>query len=363
MSDRPVANIEGTLPPVSVIMAAYNAEEYIAEAIESVLCQTHNRFELIIIDDGSTDSTLEITKRYAAQDARIRSVTQPNMDQPASLNRALAMASNEWVAVLDADDVCMPERLERQLRALVDRPLARVLGTYAIEIDARGAKRGVIIRGPTTVAEFQEMLRREIRISLVHPSVIMHRPTILALGGYDGRYGAAADIDLWSRVSDRHVVMSLPEPLVYYRIHEGCMSVTRFFEQQRMTHWIDARGRARRQGLAEPALEQYLRSQRGRFFLSRPNQSRKDWVLYLIRHSRLAWWSGQHARALSMRLVALILDPFEVVMRVRQQLRSRFTWAPQLSPPPLPDTTSRLTDHRCPSRRRDSTTNVTSGRR
>jgi glycosyltransferase involved in cell wall biosynthesis len=303
------------LPSVSVIMAVYNGERYIAEAIESVLCQTHEDLEFVIVNDGSTDRTQEIIDEYAARDQRIKVISQANVDQPASLNRALAAASNDWVAVLDADDVCMPHRLETQLRTLQQQPLVRVLGSYAVWLDPLGRKREVRNLGPTSVSEFEESVERNKLITIVHPTAMMHRPTILALGGYDAAFGAAADAELWSRVSDEHVLISLPEPLLYYRFHSGSMSMARFFEQQLMLRWIQARQDARRRGVPQPTLEEYVEAQGSQASPRRLNHMRKDWAEYLRMRKRLESWRGYRLRALLLRILGTTLAPCLFVKR------------------------------------------------
>jgi glycosyltransferase involved in cell wall biosynthesis len=304
-----------TLPPVSVIMAVYNEERYIAEAIESVLCQTHQDFEFIVVDDGSTDRTSRILAEYAAHDDRIKIISQVNVDQPGSLNRALAAASNDWVAVFDADDVCVPHRLETQLYELQRQPSVRVLGSYAFWMDQAGRKRGVRTIGPTSVLEFKRLIEQDRLITIVHPTVMMHRPTILALGGYDPEFGAAADTELWSRVSDEHVVMSLSEPLLCYRVHPGSMSANRYFEQRLIVRWIRARQCARRQGLTPPTLSEYVKSQGSKFTLRQLRYLRMDWVEYLKMRKRIESWSGRHLRAFLIRVVGIPLAPYQFIRR------------------------------------------------
>jgi len=316
-------------------MAVYNGERYVGEAIESVLRQTHRDFEFVIVNDCSTDRTGEIVEGYARRDARIRHIVQPkNMDQPASLNTGLAAARHEWAAILDADDACMPHRLETQLAALRREPSVRVLGSYAVWVDEWGRERGLKSVGPRSVAEFVEMVVREALLFIVHPSAMMHRPTVLGLGGYDPRFGAAADAELWSRVADRHPVVTLTEPLLRYRVHPGSMSVTRFFEQQLMLRWILARQLARRRGLPQPTLEEHRRSEGGRLSPRRLDIRRQDWGKYLVVQSGLAWRQGRRLRALPMRATAYALAPDEVGSR----LRRRRDAGGELSYPPAPST-------------------------
>jgi glycosyltransferase involved in cell wall biosynthesis len=309
MDSVQTAESGASLPPVSVIMAVYNGERYITDAIESVLGQTHQDFEFVIVNDGSTDRTQAIIDEYSARDERIRTIAQENSDQPTSLNRALVAATNDWVAVLDADDVCMPHRLETQLQALQRQPSVRVLGSYSFWIDQAGRKRGVRTLGPTSVPEFKKLVEQGRLITIVHPTVMMHRPTILALGGYDAEFGAAADLELWSRVSDEHVVLSLSKPLLCYRVHPGSMSANRFFEQQLMVRWIRARQHARRQGLTPPTLGEYVSSQGSKFTLRQLKYLRIDWVEYLKMRKRVESWRGHRLRALLIRVVGIPLAP------------------------------------------------------
>jgi glycosyltransferase involved in cell wall biosynthesis len=297
------------LPPVSVIMAVHNGAHYVAEAIESVLRQTHQGFEFIVVDDGSTDATSQILAEFAAHDGRMEVISQANTDQPESLNRALAEASNDWVAVFDADDVCMSHRLDTQLRMLQQEPSIRVLGASAVLIDSNGEIRGIRHHPPSSVSEYRKMVRENDVIRVVHPSVMMHRPTILALGGYDPSFGPAADAELWGRVSDNHVIVNLPDPVIYYRMHSDSMSVRRFGEQRRRYHWIRARQEARRKGLPQPTLEQFNESRESWFSFNRLNNSRQDWAKYLGTRSRIDWWEGCYLQAVLERTGTVILTP------------------------------------------------------
>ncbi len=252
---------------VTVLMPVYNGERYVATAIDSILAQTHSAFEFLIIDDGSTDATPEILAGYAARDARIRVVRQENRGQAASLNRGLALARHAWVAIIDHDDVSLPERLERQLALVAREPEVVVVGSYVIEIDAAGNRLCQRNWGATTVEAFRQRRACNDWIGLAHPSAMMHRPTILKLGGYDSTFGPAIDTELWSRVADEHVILVIPEPLVLYRVHSGSMSSAQFFRAAQFTRWIMSRQLARRSGKPVPELTSFRRLERGRFGL------------------------------------------------------------------------------------------------
>lgn len=307
-TESPPDDEAAELPPVSVIMPVYNGEQYLVEAIESILNQTHQRFEFVIVDDGSTDRTWEILQRYAAADPRFRVFHQANMDQPPTLNRALGLARHAWVAVIDHDDISLPERLERQLRLVRECPDARLVGTHAIQVNAQLRELQRRHDGPTTPEEFRRLRASNGWLSLTHSSVLMHRDTILALGGYDPAFGPSADTELWSRVADEHLALVVPEPLVLYRIHSRSMSMTRYFEQKRALRWIRVRQLARRAGRPIPTVAELKRAERGRFGLRRPGVVRRDWLRYLKRQRRLALAEGRRARATATLAGIFALD-------------------------------------------------------
>jgi glycosyltransferase involved in cell wall biosynthesis len=126
-------------PLVSVIMPLYNTERYVAEAVESILSQTCPKFEFLIADAGSTDSSRAIVERYGAKDTRIRLWTNPGTSPQERLNEMLDQAQGEFVARMDADDVALPERFERQVAFLQANPDHVVVGSQVLVIDPEGA--------------------------------------------------------------------------------------------------------------------------------------------------------------------------------------------------------------------------------
>lgn len=125
-------------PKITVLMSCYNAERWLSEAIESVLVQTYKDFEFIIVDDGSSDNTPEIIKRYADIDHRIRVISKTNSGLTDSLNAGISQAKGEWIARLDADDICLPHRLEEQVKYVKNNPKIVLLGSGCIEINEHG---------------------------------------------------------------------------------------------------------------------------------------------------------------------------------------------------------------------------------
>lgn len=309
------------LPPVSVLMPVYNGARYISEAIESVLAQTHDDLEFLIVDDGSTDDTPNILTRYQQRDDRIRVVRHDNRGQPASLNRGLELATHEWVAIIDHDDVCLPQRLERQLQLIARYPDIRVAGAHVIQIDFEGNFLQAGRWGVTTVDEFRQRRERNDWIGLAHPTAMIHRPTILALGGYDPVFGPTADTELWSRVSDDHLILVVPEPLLLYRVHSASMTANQYFDQLVLTRWIMARQLARRSGRRVPDFEEFRAGERGPWGLSRPSVAYRDWVSYLEFSRDLARFERRRFTSAALVVAAAAFRPRVSTRRLAKRLR------------------------------------------
>ncbi len=202
-------------PVISVLMSVYNAERYVAEAIQSILTQTEPRFEFLIVNDGSQDASGSILDRYAAQDKRIRVIHQENRGLIASLNLLLAEARAPLVARMDSDDVSRPERFAAQLAEMTAHPAIAVLGTNTDELDADGAFFPCSDFHPEHPQQIRDRLI--VASAMCHPSVMMRRDTIRALGGYRAAFRHCEDYDLWLRVSEQHDLKNLPARLFLYR--------------------------------------------------------------------------------------------------------------------------------------------------
>jgi hypothetical protein len=210
-------------PRVTVLVAVRDGLPWLREAVESVLAQTFADFELLVVDDASTDGTAEAAEAYG--DARIRVLrNERNLGQAPSLNRGLRDAVGEYVARLDADDVCLPERLERQVAVLGGEPSLALVGTWMDVVDEQG-RLWAKLRG--RVRDFPEFLFAILadRYPWGHPSLMFRRDVVLELGGYDETLAPSEDKDLYRRLAlARLGARSIEEPLVRYRRHERQLS-------------------------------------------------------------------------------------------------------------------------------------------
>ena len=204
------------MPKVTVIIPAYNAEKYICEAIDSVLGQTFRDFELIVLNDCSRDGTEDLILGY--DDPRLVYVkNQQNMGVAATLNRGLALAKGEYVARMDADDISLPQRLEKQVQYLDAHPEVAVLGTDVETFDENGP----LHTGWSATDPKQMKVDLLFSCGLAHPSVMMCRNVVTELGGYDSAFEGLEDYHLWFRVSQEHGVTTLPDLLFRYRVHSA----------------------------------------------------------------------------------------------------------------------------------------------
>jgi glycosyltransferase involved in cell wall biosynthesis len=209
---------------VSVIMACHNAEAYVGEAVGSVLTQTFPALELVVVDDRSTDDSVAVIRALVAADDRVRCLqSDVNGGAAVARNRAIDESSGEWLAVLDADDTFLEDKLERQMRLVRDGPESLVLvGTGCHQVD--GAGRHLSTHAyPTGSARLKHHLLRWKPFP-PHSSVMYRAAAVRAAGGFDGRFCPSEDYDLWLRLSDAGEFASVDAPLVRYRRHQSNIS-------------------------------------------------------------------------------------------------------------------------------------------
>lgn len=213
---------------VSVIMPAYNAEKYIGEAIDSILAQTFRDFELIIVNDGSTDRTEEIILSYS--DPRIVYLkNETNLKISDTLNRGIDIAQGEYIARMDSDDIALPERFERQVAYMDQNPKCVVCGTAAILFGEGMEEKTVVPSGDPRYVKGQMIFHCPI----MHPSVFI-RQEVLERNNirYCRDYNGTEDYEMWWRLSSYGEICSLPDPLLKYRISGNQITSQKDYRKQ-----------------------------------------------------------------------------------------------------------------------------------
>lgn len=210
-------------PSITVLMTVYNAGRFLDPAIRSIVRQTFRNWEFLIVDDASTDGSMEVAQSWAEQDERIRLLRNPiNKGQTPCLNQGLSEAQGRWVARQDADDLSHPTRLSEQFQFVTMHPEVAVLGTCGRIINDRDRLVG-LLDDPLTAAAAD--WTAPFLNPFTHTSVLFSTEIVRdELGGYDENFRIAQDYDLWTRVMARHPVANHPQRLVCYRHLESSLS-------------------------------------------------------------------------------------------------------------------------------------------
>lgn len=219
-------------PIISVILPVFNGERYLREAIDSILCQTFENFELIVVNDGSSDSTQEIIEEYARLDSRVVCVSRENRGLVASLNEGISKAQGSWIARMDQDDIAYPQRFERQLEWIY-KVNADICGSW---VQPFGANQNYIHKH----AIGNDAIRCELLFgcAFAHPSVMVKKALIQALK-YDPNWEKAEDYELWVRAAlSGWKMANVPEVLLSYRQHEFQMSSESSNDQQALSQKV-----------------------------------------------------------------------------------------------------------------------------
>ncbi|MDH3974331.1 MAG: glycosyltransferase [Deltaproteobacteria bacterium] len=217
---------------ISIIMSVYNGERWLSESIDSVLNQSYNNFELIVIDDGSTDKSVNILNHYMIKDKRIRVFhNKQNIGLTRSLNRGLELSQGKFIARIDCDDIWHPEKLSKQIEYLEEHPYISIVGTACNVIDENGH-----------VSETQKIRfvkeDKSIRQSIVkfnpftHSSILFKKDVYKELGGYNNSFEFAQDYEYWIRILQRYKGDNLAQALTFRRNSPSCITIKREKKQR-----------------------------------------------------------------------------------------------------------------------------------
>jgi glycosyltransferase involved in cell wall biosynthesis len=290
-------------------MSAYNCERYLREAVESILGQTFTDFEFIIIDDGSTDKTAKILR--AIDDERVRILeNENNMGVADSRNRGLSLARGEYVAIMDADDISLPDRLEKEVEFLDNHPATGIVGSAYISIDESGNET-MVVTFPTDNATLQDRLLQHCCFH--HGSVLIRKECLEAIGGYRLDFKVAEDYDLFLRLAEGFEVANLAEPLYKYRVVTSSLSVHRKYEMDQLAELAKELAKERRE-TGQDWLNTTEPQEAARRIAQRLPKNVIE-RLGALSYGYLFWaeamhYRGQRWRALRLAAKALVCNPF-----------------------------------------------------
>jgi glycosyltransferase involved in cell wall biosynthesis len=279
-----------------VLLPVWNSEAFLEQAMESILRQTFSSFELLVIDDGSSDRSAAIADRLASRDHRVRVLRRSHEGLSPALNAGIAAARGEYVARMDADDISVPDRLQKQVAYLDAHPACVAVGTWIEVVDEAGRHIGL----KTFVKKHDEISAALLRCisPIAHPTVVARRDALLAAGGYDARRYPSEDLDLWFRLGERGELANLGEPLLQYRRHRAAIGVRDRENMKAMALTICNEARAKRE----------LPPWRGTPILAGKNADAQ----YHFECARTALIAGSHVTAVRHAVSTIAAEPGRV---------------------------------------------------
>jgi len=319
-----------SVPPVSVIICAYNAEKYIETAINSILRQTYTNIEVLILDDTSTDSTFQIIQEAAKKDGRIRYIRLSENGGLANARKiGLENARYDWILFIDADDIAMPEMLSTQIEAVTQEPDLIAVGTYAYYIGENEEKiLGIQSIGPISAKVFFDLYKRN-KLIFLPASSLFSKENALLVGGhriFDKSDNVnirwqdfCEDLDLWCRLSDLGIdgkyMKVIPKPLFLYRKRQDSISTNVFLMLKKM-RWIKDCLKRRRSGLSERSYEEFINSLS---LWNRLNNMRKDYAAFYYRKAGFRYINKKYINALTNLSMVMLLNPSYIIDKLRTQ--------------------------------------------
>lgn len=261
-------------PKASVILPIYNGEKYLVDCINSILHQTFEDFEILMLNDGSKDKTLEICEQFASIDARCKIHSRENKGLVHTLNEGIEKSKGTIIFRMDADDICKPERFSRQIKYLAEHPECVAVGTAVTLIDPEGWE---IMDFPVILehAAIDQCHLQGKGGAIAHPSAAIKKEALTQIGGYDDAYKHAEDVDLFLKLAEIGVLANIKEPLLFYRQHLESIGYARRNEQILSAQKSISAACARR-GIKNPTST-----------LTSPAEKSTIFDIY----SKWAWWS------------------------------------------------------------------------
>jgi len=286
-------------PIASVLIPVFNGKKYLRLAVDSVLRQTFTDFEVLLLDDGSSDGSREIMESFARVDSRCKIHSWPNRGIVATLNAGLEIAAGRYIIRMDSDDICAPERFDKQIQFLEDNPHCVVVGSKVLWIDPAGMP----LRIAGELLDHAEIDAENMRGGQVlhHPAVTIRRDALQRSGAYREGFRHAEDLDLFLRLAEIGTVANLPDLLLFYRQHLNSIG-HRYPDQQRAAVRDAVIEASRRRGLNTEAVLATLNA---------PSPAQKRWEI----QQRWGWWAlhgGYIATARKHAIGALRGRPFNL---------------------------------------------------
>lgn len=318
-------------PPLfAVLVPLYNAGQFLGETVESLRAQTFEDFEVVFVDDGSSDDTAEQALQVVREDPRFHLIRTPNRGIAESRNTAARHSSAPWLAICDGDDLWLPEKLALQARYIASWPhgqgVLAAVGTAGTMINALGRPYGPIGPPARPWPHDPPGPAEDAPIIMINSSVVLRRELFFEVGGYRSEYRGAEDLDLWLRLRHHGALVNLPEPVTQYRMHGLNLSHRSHVDMQLSARRAYANAARRLAGEPELSPTDFLE----RWRLGDPHFSKTVGTMYGLMHFNLArvnLHNGRPAHAALALLRAGLVSPGSMLRLVTRSRAWRRLWA------------------------------------
>jgi glycosyltransferase involved in cell wall biosynthesis len=302
-------------PEITILVPIYNGAAYLAETLQSILSQTFTDYELLAIDDGSTDDSADIVQSF--KDDRIRLIYKNNTGLCNTLNLGIAEAKAPYIARSDQDDVSFPDRLERQLRVMVDHPDALGVFSYVTKLGSKHTWSNTdrVVMAPGILKEYQPIEDGALLCS----TMFIRTAALRSIGGFRQSYYPVDDWDMECRLAQVGKVLIMCEPLIAYRFQVNANTYRVYAEMRNKTRWTKDSYRRRLQLIPELTFDQFMLAQPKNVW-SRLNRFRKDSSKLHMRTAGNRYLDGQYLAAAGHLIAGVILNPPDMARRVMRYI-------------------------------------------
>jgi glycosyltransferase involved in cell wall biosynthesis len=294
---------------ITVVMPAYNASKFIDLSIQSILNQTFSEFEFIIIDDGSTDDTLKKVEIYSQQDNRIKLIKTDHIGVSRARNLGIKEAKFPWIAMMDADDISQPQRLEKQILAAQSNPKVIIWGTHAYQINLEGVILSFVQQRPTSEEEFYRLYQQREIPFFLNSTGMFNKEVLLKVGGYTTEFDIGTDFELFAKMSHYGPFVVIDEPLYLYRLHLQSESMQNFFSQRVSIRYVCTKYRYYLDENKLITYDEFLEEYKNKPLLLRSKRYLHTLGQYYFRKSGLFFGNKNYLNFLFYLLLAILINP------------------------------------------------------
>ena len=313
---------------VSVVMTVFNREKIVAYSIKSVLSQSEKNFELIIVENGSTDNSLEIVKEYEKIDNRIKVIELKNNVGPAEgRNIGVKNTKSNLIFMLDSDDLMLPDALYHQKKFINSNPEAAVIGCLAEYINTKGEVFGKSSSSFYTKSDLEILIKNNKNIGIIFSGVFFKKDIFNKMGGFDKKHPYAEDLNLWHKfVENNYTILVQKKILVQYRIHENSTINKEFVNTQHYADWLKKSRIIKQENCKEQTFDEYLNNFNNKNIFLKIYKLRDIHAKKNLRELLLNKFSRNYAGIFKNLIFLLLLSPnlaFKTFLRFTDYIRDK----------------------------------------